>query len=57
MVMRKRIKRGLVARATPTYVIQLQKLPKHPYVKIFGMWKKIKQSEIPIYKDFQIKWE
>ena len=55
--MRKRIKRGLVARATPTYVIQLQEASKHPYVKIFGQWKRIKESEVEIYKGFQIKWE
>lgn len=55
--MRKRINRGLVARATPTYVIQLQKLPKHPHVKIFGEWKRIKKSELCMYKGFQIKWE
>ena len=56
--MRKRIKSGLIARATPNYVVQLQELPqrKTPYVRIFGEWKKIKQSEISIYKDFQIKW-
>ena len=55
--MRKRIKRGLVARATPTYVVQIQELPKHPHVKIFGQWKRIKESELYIYKGFQIKWE
>ena len=56
MVMRKRIKKRLVARATPTYVIQLQKEPKSPFVKIFGEWKPIKNSEIPKYKGFQIEW-
>lgn len=55
--MRKRIKRGLVARATPTYVVQVQELPKHPYVKIFGQWKRIKECELPMYKGFKIKWE
>ena len=56
--MKKRIKSGLIARATPNYVVQLQEPPqrKTPYVRIFGEWKKIKQSEISIYKDFQIKW-
>ena len=54
--MRKRIKKRLVARATPTYVIQLQKEPKSPFVKIFGEWKPIKNSEIPKYKGFQIEW-
>ena len=55
--MRKRIKRGLVARATPTYVIQIEEAPKHPYVRIFGQWKRIKESELIIYKGFEIKWE
>ena len=57
--MRKRIRGGLIARATPNYVVQVQDLPKrkNPYVRIFGEWKKIKESELPIYKDFQIKWE
>ena len=57
--MRKRIRGGLIARATPNYVVQVQDLlkRKNPYVRIFGEWKKIKESELPIYKDFQIKWE
>lgn len=55
--MRKRINRGLVARATPDYVIQVQELPKHPYVKVFGEWKRIRESELGMYKGFQIKWE
>lgn len=46
-----------MVRATPTYVIQVQELPKHPHVKIFGQWKRIKESELCIYKGFQIKWE
>lgn len=55
--MRKRIKPRLVARATPTYVIQLEKEPKYPHVKIFGEWKRIKKSELAMYKGFEIKWE
>ena len=55
--MRKRIKRGLVVRATPTYVVQLQEVSKHPHVKIFGEWKRIKESELATYKGFEIKWE
>ena len=56
--MRKRNKSGLIARATQNYVVQLQEPPqrKTPYVRIFGEWKKIKESELPIYRDFQIKW-
>lgn len=46
-----------MARATPTYVIQVQEIPKRPYVKIFGKWKQIKESELCMYKGFQIKWE
>lgn len=55
--MRKRIKGGLVVRATPTYVVRISELPKKPYVKVFGVWKSIKESELSIYKGFQIKWE
>ena len=54
--MRKRIKRGLVARATPTYVVQIEEAPKHPYVRIFGQWKRIKKSELIMYKGFTIEW-
>lgn len=53
--MRKRI-RKLIAKATPKYAVILQQ-DKKPYVKIFGKWTKIQESDLPLYKDFKIEWK
>lgn len=57
--MRKRIKKRLVCRSTSSYVIKLEEPPvkKHPFIKFFGDWVQIKESDIPIYtKMFKIEW-
>ena len=56
--MRKRIKRGLICRATPTYVIRLEEpeKPKKLFVRIFGDWKEIQPSDLPKYKGFKFEW-
>ena len=54
---RKRIHRkGLICRATPTYVVQLQEVekPKKLYAKVFGKFVEITKDELPKYKGFQI---
>lgn len=54
---RKRINRkGLICRATPTYVIQLQEVekPKKLYAKVFGKFVEITKDELPKYKGFQV---
>lgn len=54
---RKRIHRkGLICRATPTYVAQLQEVekPKKLYAKVFGKFVEITKDELPKYKGFQI---
>ena len=55
--MRKRIHRkGLICRATPTYVVQLQEVekPKKLYAKVFGKFIEITKDELPKYKGFQV---
>lgn len=54
---RKRIHRkGLICRATPTYVVQLQEVekPKKLYAKVFGKFVEITKDELPKYKGFQV---
>lgn len=54
---RKRINRkGLICRATPTYVVQLQEVekPKKLYAKVFGKFVEITKDELPKYKGFQV---
>ena len=56
--MRKRIKRGLICRATPAYVIKLEEpeKPKKLFIRIFGDWKEINPSDLPKYKEFKFEW-
>ena len=54
---RKRINRkGLICRATPTYVIKLQEVekPKKLYARVFGKFIEITKEELPKYKGFQV---
>ena len=55
--MRKRINRkGLICRATPTYVIKLQEVekPKKLYARVFDKFVEITKDELPKYKGFQV---
>lgn len=55
--MRKRINRkGLICRATPTYVVKLQEVekPKKLYARVFGKFIEITKDELPKYKGFQV---
>ena len=55
--MRKRINRkGLICRATPTYVIQLEKVekPKKLYARVFGRFIEITKEDLPKYKGFKV---
>ena len=57
--MRKRIKaRQLVAKATTNWVVNLDTQQKTliPYVRIFGDWIRVSESDLPRYKDFKIEW-
>lgn len=57
--MRKRIKaRQLVAKATTNWFVNLETKQKvlKPFVRIFGDWKEIQPSDLPMYKDFKIEW-
>jgi hypothetical protein len=54
---RKRINRkGLICRATPTYVVQLREVekPKKLYARVFGKFIEITKEELPKYKGFQV---
>lgn len=54
---RKRINRkGLLCRATPTYVIQLKEVekPKKLYARVFGKFIEITEEELPKYKGFKV---
>lgn len=57
--MRKRInKYKLVAKATTKWVVNIDTKQKTlvPYVRIFGDWVQVSESDLPRYKDFKIEW-
>ena len=57
--MRKRInKYKLVAKATTEWVVNVDTKQKTlvPYVRIFGDWVRISESDLSRYKDFKIEW-
>lgn len=57
--MRKRIsKRKLVAKATTEWVVNVDTKQKTliPYVRIFGDWVRVSESDLSRYKDFKIEW-
>lgn len=57
--MRKRIsKRKLIAKATTRWVVNVDTHHRAlvPFVRIFGDWIRISESDLPRYKDFKIEW-
>lgn len=57
--MRKRInKYKLVAKATTEWVVNVDTKQKTlvPYVRIFGDWVRVSESDLSRYKDFKIEW-
>ena len=57
--MRKRInKYKLVAKATTDWVVNVDTKQKTlvPYVRIFGDWVRVSESDLSRYKDFKIEW-
>lgn len=57
--MRKRInKYKLVAKATTEWVVNVDTKQQTlvPYVRIFGDWVQVSESDLPRYKDFEIEW-
>ena len=57
--MRKRIKvKQLVTKATTNWVVNVDTQQKTlvPYVRIFGDWIQVSESDLPRYKNFKIEW-
>ena len=46
----------MICRATPTYVIQLEKVekPKKLYARVFGKFIEITKEDLPKYKGFKV---
>lgn len=59
--MRKRTKRGFICRVCGLQIIpenfEIPESQKHPYVRIFGEWKRISENEIVNYVGFQIEYK
>ena len=57
--MRKRIsKRKLIAKATTRWVVKIDTHQRAlvPFVRIFGDWIRISESDLSRYTDFKIEW-
>lgn len=59
--MRKRTKGKFICRACGSEIIpedfEAPEPQKHPYVKIFGEWKKISEQELTHYVGFKIEYK
>ena len=59
--MKKRRKRGFICRACGSQIIpenfEIPEPQKHPYVKIFGEWKRISEQELTHYVGFKIEYK
>jgi hypothetical protein len=54
--MRKRTKGILVCRVTKSGNVQTYSKVKRPYVRLFGEWVPIKESDLHLYTDFKIEY-
>jgi hypothetical protein len=54
------MKRGFICRACGSQIIpenfEIPESQKHPYVRIFGEWKRISENEIVNYVGFKIEY-
>lgn len=59
--MRKRCKGKFICRACGSQIIpenfEVEEPQKHPYVKIFGEWKRISKQELTHYVGFKVIWQ
>lgn len=55
------MKRGFICRACGSQIIpenfEVPEPQKHPYVKIFGEWKRISEQELIHYVGFKIEYK
>jgi hypothetical protein len=58
--MRKRTKGKFICRACGSEIIpenfEVEEPSKHPYVRIFGEWKRISENEVVNYVGFKIEY-